>query len=79
MLQDSRFIYVGNEEWKLREFLTEEQIKNIDRNLYDITVESDNKVDAKAVDAEIEEEIEESEIDNEEEPSKESNSSDVEE
>jgi DNA-directed RNA polymerase delta subunit len=43
-LLDPRFTYFGNENWKLREFLSENELKNINSNLYDIADEETSKV-----------------------------------
>ncbi|MDR2636433.1 MAG: DNA-directed RNA polymerase subunit delta [Mycoplasmataceae bacterium] len=44
LLLDPRFTYFGNENWKLREFLSENELKNINSNLYDIADEETSKV-----------------------------------
>lgn len=35
IMQDIRFLYVGNQTWKLRQFVTSEEIKNAHQALYD--------------------------------------------
>lgn len=41
MLQDRRFIFVGNKEWQIREFLTIEQQKEQSHKLYDFSKETE--------------------------------------
>lgn len=36
-LQDQRFIYAGSNSWRLREFATQEEIKNLQNSLYDFS------------------------------------------
>ena len=37
MLQDHRFIFIGNDEWKLREYLTVDEQNGLANKLYDFT------------------------------------------
>ncbi|GMO16866.1 MAG: hypothetical protein Ta2E_08130 [Mycoplasmoidaceae bacterium] len=43
LLQDPRFSYIGDKKWRLREYLSEDQITNINENLYDIQIEDGTK------------------------------------
>lgn len=40
VLQDVRFVYVGNQKWRLREYLTQDEITNFQHKLYDFQQES---------------------------------------
>lgn len=40
ILQDTRFVYVGNQKWRLREYLTQDEIANLQYKLYDFQQEA---------------------------------------
>ena len=41
ILQDPRFIFLGNNTWKLREFLTREEIAMLENSLYDFVQDAE--------------------------------------
>jgi len=43
MLQDNRFIFIGDSQWKITEFLTEEQISEYANALYDFKKEAEEE------------------------------------
>lgn len=45
LLQDKRFIFVGNKKWKIREFLKHDEIVKLENALYDFEQEDDEKGD----------------------------------
>lgn len=40
ILQDTRFVYVGAQKWRLREYLTQDEIANLQHKLYDFQQEN---------------------------------------
>ena len=44
LLQDKRFIFVGNKKWKIREFLKHDEIVKLENALYDFEQEDEEKV-----------------------------------
>jgi len=65
LLQDPRFTYIGQEKWKLNEFLSYNEHKNIDKMLYNIKISDNEKVEANLADTNVAKEIEAAEIENE--------------
>lgn len=45
LLQDKRFIFVGNKKWKIREFLKHDEIVKLENALYDFEQEDDKNGD----------------------------------
>lgn len=43
MLQDHRFIFIGNHQWKVREFLKEQEQANLSHALYDFKQEAEEE------------------------------------
>ena len=41
MLQDHRFIFIGNHQWKIREFLKEQEQNELAHKLYDFRQEQE--------------------------------------
>jgi DNA-directed RNA polymerase delta subunit len=66
-LQDPRFTYIGDKKWRLREFLSDDQINNISESLYDIQIEGnvDENKTKSIIENEIDEEFEEAAEENE--------------
>ncbi len=45
MLQDTRFIFIGNGKWRLREFVPLSEIANFQNSLYDFNFENETTVE----------------------------------
>jgi len=66
LLEDPRFVFIGDRSWKLRDFLTFEEQKNIDKMLYNLKQSSDINKNGEnnLADSNVQSEIEEAEDEN---------------
>ena len=48
MLQDKRFIFIGNRKWKIREFLKHDEIVKLENALYDFEQEDEDSDDGES-------------------------------
>jgi len=66
LLEDPRFVFIGGRSWKLRDFLTFEEQKNVDKMLYNLKQSSDiNKNGENNLsDSNVQNEIEDAEEEN---------------
>jgi len=66
LLEDPRFVFIGDRSWKLRDFLTFEETKNIDKMLYNLKqIDDINKGgENNLADSNVQNEIEEAEEEN---------------
>jgi len=66
LLEDPRFVFIGNRNWKLRDFLSFEEQKNIDKMLYNLkqSEEINKNGENNLADSNVQNEIEDAEEEN---------------
>lgn len=56
LLQDKRFIFVGNKKWKIREFLKHEEIVKLENALYDFEQDEQKPIESNDLEPDVEKE-----------------------